>query len=487
MNYYLGVDIGTTSVKAVAFSATGEVIERQQTHYPMQHPAPDRSELDPDEVVRAVSGCINKVIAAAQPASLAMVSFSSAMHSFLAVDAAGRPLTSCMIWADNRAAKIAEQLVATEQGAAFYRASGVPVHAMTPLCKLVWLRQQEPEIFRGASRFVGIKEYVFQRLFGETVVDTAIASATGLLNIRSLQWDEEILNYLSIDASRLSRLVSPTYIIHYDAGKTDASLALSLPPGVPVVTGASDGALANLSTGATGPHTMSVTIGTSGAARMVIEGAETDEHMRTFCYHVYNNYYIVGGATNNGAVVLQWLKEEVLQTEEDFTQLLSLASGVAAGSEELLFIPYILGERAPVWNSAARGIYFGLDIGHTKAHFIRAAMEGVVYSVYSIGKVLMEKKKPRELHASGGFVRSQLWLQILADVFNIKVLVFGDDESSALGAVVIGMEALGKPRTSLRKALAVYKPDASNHAVYMRRFEKFGRIYQLVKNEFNNN
>jgi gluconokinase len=484
MNYYLGVDIGTTSVKAVAFSAAGEVVGREQEHYPMLHPAPDRSELDPDVVARAVSGCINSVVAAARPSLPAMISFSSAMHSFLAVDAAGKPLTTCMIWADNRAAGIAGQLRETSQGMEFYRTTGVPVHAMTPLCKLVWLRQNEPAIFQDAFRFIGIKEYIFQHLFGEIAVDTAVASATGLMNIRTLQWDAGILRYLSVDASRLSPLVSPGHTIRYDAAKAGPSFALSLPAGVPVVIGASDGASANLSTGAVGPHSMSVTIGTSGAARMVIEGAETDEDMRTFCYHVKNNCYIVGGASNNGAIVLQWLKEDLLQTDEDYAQLFSLASGVGAGSEDLLFIPYILGERAPIWNSAARGVFFGLGIGHTKAHLVRAALEGVVYNVYSIGKILVEKKQPRELHASGGFVRSPLWLQILADVFNLKVLVFGEDESSALGAVVIGMEALGGVRAAPRKPLAVYEPDAARHAVYMKGFEKFGRIYQLIRKEF---
>jgi gluconokinase len=382
----------------------------------------------------------------------------------------------------------------------FYRATGVPVHAMTPLCKLAWLRQREPAIFQDAYRFVGIKEYIFHHLFGEDVVDTAIASATGLLNIRSLQWDEEILRYLSIDAGRLSRPVSPGYTIKYDAGKaagnaaagggSDGRGASLLPQGVPVVIGGSDGASANLATGATGDHILSVTIGTSGAARMVVKGVETDKDMRTFCYHVQDDHYIVGGASNNGAVVMQWLKETVLQTEEDFPQLFSLAGSVGAGSEDLLFIPYILGERAPIWNSAARGIYFGLGVNHGKAHLVRAAMEGVVYSVYSIGKILTERKDVRELHASGGFVRSPLWLQILADVFNSKVLVFGDDESSALGSVIIGMEALGILRVVgegpalPRKVVAMYEPDAGNHAVYMRGFEKFGRIWQLVKNEF---
>jgi gluconokinase len=480
MNYYMGVDIGTTSVKVVAFSTKGEILNRQQVAYPMQHPASDRSELDPEAVVRAVCECINRTAGALEPSLPALLSFSSAMHSFLAIDKAGRPLTACMIWADNRAGSVAESLRNSEQGRAFYQATGVPIHAMTPLCKLLWLRSAEPAIFCSADKFIGIKEYVFLRLFGELVVDTPIASATGLLNIRSLEWDEDILRFAGIRTSQLSKLVTPGHIIRYDGER------LSLLSGTPVVTGNSDGASANLATGATGNHVMAITIGTSGAARMVIQGAQTDKFMRTFCYHVRDNCYILGGATNNGAVVIQWLKENLLQTNEDFGELFGLAAGVEPGSEGLLFVPYILGERAPVWNSKARGIYFGLGISHTKAHLIRAAMEGVIYCLYSIGKILVENKEIRELHATGGFTRSPCWLQILADVFNIKVLVFGEDESSALGAVITGLAATGNsfpfPQPPV---LATYEPDASAHAVYRKGWEKFTRIYRLVEEEFN--
>jgi gluconokinase len=441
----------------------------------MQHPAPDYSEQDPDEIMRAVQECIREVVSALSPVLPSMIAFSAAMHSILAVDGEGRPLTPCMIWADNRAAGIAEELRATERGMAFYRATGVPVHAMTPLCKLVWLRRHVPEVFEEAALFVGIKEYVFFKFFGEWLVDSSIASATGLLNIRTLQWDEEILQYLSVDCSKLARVVPPGHIISYDAARGDLSTPLPLAPGTPVVIGGSDGAMANLATGATGEHAMAITIGTSGAARMVIRGAETDDAMRTFCYHVQDDCYIRGGATNNGAVVIQWLKETLLQTEESYEELLALA----------LFIPYILGERAPVWNSRARGVFFGLDIRHTKAHLVRAAMEGILYSLYSIGKILAVKKNIGELHATGGFARNALWLQMLADIFSGRVLAFGVEESSAMGAVVIGLEATGQEPAFHKQVLAVYEPDPAAHILYRERFEKFERIYELVKNEFN--
>jgi gluconokinase len=404
----------------------------------------------------------------------------------LAVDEEGYPLTRCMIWADNRAGLIADELRQTARGRMFYERTGVPIHAMTPLCKLLWLRENEPQVFNKSHKFIGIKEYIFFHLFGEFIVDSSVASASGLLNIRSLQWDEDILEHLGIDHSRLGLVVPPRHRLSYHAPKTGRSTGLSLPSDTAIVIGGSDGALANLATGATGDHAMAITIGTSGAARMVIQGVETDKDMRTFCYHVEGNCYILGGASNNGAVVLQWLKETALEAHENYAKLFNLAGQIEPGAEGLLCLPYILGERAPIWNSKAKGIYFGLGIGHTKGHLIRATLEGVIFGLYSIGKILMEKKEVRELHATGGFVRSPLWLQILADVFNIRVLVFGEDESSALGAVMIGREALGSLPSFIRKPLDVYVPDASAHAVYCKQFGKFERIYQLIKMEFNN-
>jgi gluconokinase len=479
MHYYLGIDIGTTSSKAVAFSDKGDVIASYSFAYAMQHPQPNWNEQDPDEILTAVVKGINKVTETLESSAPLFISFSAAMHSFIAVDNKGNLLSQCIIWADNRAHAIADKLLKSNEGARFYHRSGVPVHAMSPLCKLLWFKEYEPKIFNTAFKFIGIKEYIFYKLFGEYVVDTSIASATGLLNINTLQWDEEILNFIGITASRLSRVVSAKQVLYYEGSYPQ----LSLIPNIPFVVGASDGALSNLGTGAVGSNSMAITIGTSGAARMVITAVQTDSLMRTFCYHLKDNLYIAGGANNNGAVVLQWLKETLLQTHDDYEQLFEQAKTIEPGSEGLLFLPYILGERAPLWNSNASGVYFGLTIQHTKAHLIRASIEGVIFSLYSIGKILAEKKEITELRASGGFVKSALWLQILADVFNIKVLVPPAVESAALGAVMLGAESLGIDTAFYNQTSDAYTPVSRQHEIYMTSFQKFERLYDLLKGE----
>ncbi|HEX8675863.1 MAG TPA: gluconokinase, partial [Segetibacter sp.] len=342
MNYYLGVDIGTTSSKAVAFSEKGEVIANYSFGYEMQHPQPNWTEQDPDEIFEAVINGINKVVQTFAPNLPRLISFSAAMHSLIAVDDKGNLMTRCIIWADNRADMIAEKFRDSDKGQQFYEATGVPVHSMSPLCKLLWIKEYQPDIFNTAFKFIGIKEYIFYKLFGNFVVDTSIASATGLLNIKTLQWDQDILNFIEINASRLSEVVSTKQMFYYKGLYPQ----LSLSQNIPFVIGASDGALSNLGAGATGSNAMAVTIGTSGAARIVVSVPETDIQMRTFCYHLKDNLYIAGGANNNGAVVLQWLKETLLQTNDEYEQLFEQAETISAGSENLLFLPYILGERA---------------------------------------------------------------------------------------------------------------------------------------------
>jgi gluconokinase len=480
MNYYLGVDIGTTSVKAVAFSETGEMIAKQNIGYNLYHPKANYSEQDPEEIFDAVVEGINNVVSDLSPAVPLLVSFSSVMHCLIAVNSEGKPLTNCMIWADNRASDIADALRNSERGRSFYHTTGVPVHAMSPLCKLLWLKENEPKIFGEAHRFIGIKEYVFYQLFNQYTVDTGIASTTGLLDIKSLKWNTRVLDYIGIDIEKLSEITDVKTAFYYTAKNGRLKLGAQ----TPVFIGSSDGALANLGTGAINNQSMAVTIGTSSAARIVLEQPATDRHMRTFCYHVKDNYYIAGGASNNGAVIMQWLRESLLQTEESLEDLFQLAESVPAGSNDLLFLPFILGERAPIWNSHAKGNFFGFTINHTKAHLVRASMEGIVYCLYSIGKILQEKEEVVKVCASGGFALSTLWLQIVADIFNKKVCVTDASEGSALGAVMLGIEATNRPLIENKENEVIYQPNPLAHEQYSKQFQRFERIYEKIKTEF---
>jgi gluconokinase len=476
MEYFLGIDIGTTAVKTVAFSSAGKVLGEQSCSYSMLHPMPGWSEQDPEEIAGAVFKCVENILQHFRhPPQL--ISFSAAMHSLIAVDEEGLPLSNCLIWADNRADGIAGRIIREQRAESYYQKTGVRVHAMSPFCKLLWWRENDPLLFKKASRFIGIKEYIFLRLFGVYAVDSSIAAATGLMNMHTIAWDEEILEETGIGRDRLSRIVSAREIF------TSPRLFPAL-KSVPFVIGGSDGAMANLGASSNENGALVVSIGTSSAVRVIVQGPEADPQMRSFCYHIRDNEYLLGGASNNGAVVLQWLREHFMMAPEKMPEFLSLAAGVNPGSDGLIFLPYILGERAPIWNASAKGVLFGLTVNHTRAHAVRAAMESVIHCVFAIAAVILEKRNIRVIHVTGGFAQNELWVQMLSDVFNLPVKVSETVENAAWGSVKLGMEALKMDQPGEAAILKTFAPVIERHRLYRQAFKKFERLYDVLINEF---
>jgi len=476
MEYFLGIDIGTTSVKSIAFSRDGKALDEATLSYPIRHPFPDWSEQDPEEISNAVFKTVENILQTLAPYLPVLCSFSSAMHSLIAVDQNGRAISPSIIWADNRAAGFAAKIHAENRARELYERTGLPVHAMSPFCKLQWMRENQTELFKNAFKFIGIKEYVFFKLFGTYFIDVSMAAATGLMNRQTLQWDPWILEQSGITADRLSEIV--------DIEKTFFSSGLfPALKNIPFVIGGSDGAMANL--GAShDPGSLVITVGTSSAARIIGSKPHIDPDMRTFCYYIKKDQWLLGGASNNGGIILQWLQEDFFQSDKTVVQFLNQASSIRPGSEGLIFLPYLLGERSPIWNADAKGILFGLHINHGQAEMIRASMEGVIYCLYAISQPLLENADIHKIYATGGFAKNELWLQILCDVFNLPVVICETIENSAWGAARCGMQALGIAGSSEAVISKTYSPDMAVHAIYAKGFQKFQRLYELLKKEF---
>lgn len=476
MEYFLGIDIGTTSVKAVAFSNSGKALCEHAVSYPIHHPFPEWSEQDPEEITAALFQVLEQMLRDLSPHIPRLCCFSSAMHSLIAVDQNGLAISPSIIWADNRATEISARIHAENQATVFYRLTGLPVHAMSPFCKLQWLRLNQPEIFKAAFKFIGIKEFIFYKLFGTYAVDSSIASATGLMNIETRQWDPWILEQCGLHPDQLSEIVSTDKIF------TPVRLFPEL-KNIPFIIGGSDGAMANL--GATDePGALVITVGTSSAARIILNQPYIDAGMRTFCYFIKKNQWLLGGASNNGGIVLQWLQENFFRAPSDVSAFLNQAATVKPGSGGLIFLPYLLGERAPVWNADSKGVLFGLTINHGQAEMVRASLEGIAYCLYGISKPLFEKAEIKNIYATGGFARNACWLQILSDVFNLPVVVNETIENSAWGAAKYGMEILSMPVEGKIAIKNTFYPDAQNHLLYASGFLKFQRLYELLKGEF---
>jgi gluconokinase len=476
MEYFLGIDIGTTSVKSIAFSKEGKTLYESSVSYPIHHPFPEWSEQDPEEVISAFIKTVENILQEFHPQVPVLCSFCSAMHSLIAVDKNGTTISPSIIWADNRAAGIAADIHHANRAKVLYEHTGLPIHAMSPFCKLLWLKENKRELFDKAHKFLGIKEYIFYKLFGDYVIDVSVASATGLLNAGTLQWDPWILEQVGITADKLSDIVSVDKI--FCSPRIFPALQQ-----VPFIIGGSDGAMANI--GSTQePGSLVITVGTSSAARVILSRPYIDSGMRTFCYYINHHQWLLGGASNNGGIVLQWLHENVFHSEKTMTDFLNQASAVKPGSDGMIFLPYLLGERAPIWNADAKGVLFGVQINHSQASMVRASLEGIVYCLYGISQAIMEQAEIRNIYATGGFARNELGLQILADTFNLPVLVCETVENSAWGAAKCGMMALGIPVSNETMISKKYFPDAGNHSVYEKGFLKFQHLYELLKQEF---
>lgn len=476
MRYIVGCDIGTTSVKAVAFTLEGDILASESASYPMFYPEPGHAEQDPDTIFRDTRQVLERLVAGvgARPAGIA---FSSAMHSLMALDEAGKPGSPLMIWADNRSGLLADELRNSEKGRQQYRRTGVPIHAMTPACKLLWVLQEKPPGYSGVAKYAGIKDYVIFRLTGELVTDFSMAAAMGLLNLETLTWDEQTLLSLEINAGLLPRIVSPYYSsVIKDSGELLAA--------VPIITGGSDGCLANLGSGATGADTLALTIGTSGAVRKTLGFRYLDRHMRTFCYPLDHEMFIVGGPTNNGGVVFQWMKDTFF-ADLSFDEMLEGVSQVSPGADGLLFFPYLLGERAPVWDSEARGVFHGIDIEHTRFHFGRAVMEGILMNLLVIGKVLTEESAASVIYANGGFARSSVFVRMLADIFGMNVALNATSDAGCTGAALIGLRSLGEisdfaEAKNFVKVKDTVSFDPERHQVYRELFVKFEKLLSAM-------
>lgn len=478
----IGVDVGTSATKAVAFDAQGAAHGSGEAGYPLLEPAPGSAVQDPLAVLEAALSALGAALPRGR--AVAALCFSGAMHSLIGIGADDEPITELLTWADSRAVAQAQRL--RREHPDLHERTGTPVHPMAPLAKLVWFRECRPELFARVRRWVGIKELIVHRLTGEWVIDSSCASGTGLLSLARLEWDAEALALAGIGADQLSHVVPATETL---ALRGEVA---GLARGTALVVGAGDGPLANLGVGAVRPGVAACSIGTSGALRMIVGEAAVDPARQLFCYALTPGRWLIGGAISNGGSVLEWARSALapeLGTGSE-ARLLELAAGVPPGSEGLIALPYLLGERAPHWDTIARGAYVGLRQSHGRAHLVRAAIEGVCQQLALVLASIREAgREVSEIRATGGFARSALWRQMLADVLGMPVAFPAAHEGSAFGAALLGMEALGIVESIERAAELVQieqtlAPEPGAAAAYAELRPLFAALYDELAPAF---
>lgn len=492
------IEIGTNAVRVVAFDLSGNTIASMKGSYPTFHSQPDYSEQDPEQIfitmLYVLKNLLNEHIHP-HKIKVASICFSASMHSVLAIDKSGVPIGNAVIWADNRAKKEAQDLKNSAASKIIYTATGTPMHPMSPLFKIAWFKNNDKAKFKQASKFIQLKTYIIHQLTGEYLIDYSLASATGLLNIHKIKWEPAALQYAGINDSRLAELVP----IFTSAGKMKKAYqsSLGINGDTKIIVGSSDGCLATLGAGVWDGRKATITIEDSGAVRVIGKKVLNDKQQRFFNYLLTENCYVSGGPTNSGGVIFEWFAKQfgdfrdAYDLEHTMKELIDEAAKISAGADGLIFLPYLLGERAPIWDANARGVYFGINIKHERQHFIRAIIEGILFEIYSIGKTLQEHCSFNSLSINGSFASIPLCAQIIADIFNKPVSISQHNYSVGIGAYLLSATEMGiyNNLDEAAKSIALpeqYFPKKNLHSVYMKQFEIFETLSTKLKPDFEN-
>jgi gluconokinase len=495
MHYVLGIDIGTTHCKVVALGPGGKILYEAKAAYPIIQSLPGQSEQDPEEIFHTVLQLLQQSLVDQKNKKefeLKGICFSTAMHSLMAVDAKGNALTKAFTWADTRSNAQAIQLRNSPHAYELYAATGTPIHPMSPLCKIIWLREEMPEVFALAAKFISIKEYIFYKFFDKYIIDHSMASATGLFDIFSLQWSELALQVAGINIDKLSQ---PVPVTHAETQlKENYGQLLGINTDIPFIIGASDGCLANIGSSAVQRGEAAITIGTSGAVRVVVDAPKPDVQQRLFNYILTDNLYVTGGPVSNGGSALKWFSEVFLQhalsSAADVEWLLQLAFEAPVGAGGLIFLPYLSGERAPSWDASARGAFIGLQTAHGRSHLARAVIEGISFAICQVMHAVEETNGEIEVvYASGAFANSDPWLQLMSNLLNKKIIISATADASAVGAALLGLHALGLLRdwNILKQwfpSSKTFLPNPAEHEQYQPYYKIFVGLYPKLKDDF---
>jgi xylulokinase len=446
--YLLGIDVGTSGSKAILIGADGAVKASATTEYPLYTPKPLWAEQDPSDWWAATVTSIKQVLekSGVAAADVAGVGLTGQMHGLVLLDAQGEVLRPCIMWNDQRTA--AQCAAITEKVGLdnVLRLTGNPILPGFTAPKIVWVRENEPQVYEKAAKVLLPKDYVRYRLTGGFFGEVSDASGTSMFDVGQRQWSDEMLQALDVPREWLPEVTeSPEVSARVSA---EAAAEIGLVEGTPVVGGGGDQAAQAVGTGIVAEGVVSATLGTSGVVFAASDSyrVEPEGRLHAFCHAVPGMWHLMG-VMLSAAGSFRWYRdtlgqEEVTQAQETgrdpYDILTEAAAQVPPGCEGLIFLPYLTGERTPYPDPNARGVFFGLTLRHGKPHLTRAVLEGVSYGLLdSLELMRALGLSIEQVRASGGGARSALWRQILADVFNAEIVTVNVTEGAAYGAALL--------------------------------------------------
>jgi len=499
MSYMLGIDVGTTGTRAIVVRPDGHVIGAATgDHQPMRMPRPGWAEQDPEDWWGATVVAVRAALAAAgvTGADIAAVGLSGQMHGVVLLDQTRAVLRPSLIWCDQRSQAQCDWI--TDQVGAERLIQLVSNPALTGFSapKILWVRDNEPGMFERAAHFLLPKDYIRLRLTGEFATDVSDASGTLLFDVTNRRWSQEMLGALELDSRLLPRAYESPEITGQIARET--ALVTGLKTGTPVVGGGGDQASSAVGNGIVLPGLTSATLGTSGVIFAFTEAPTLDPQGRihTFCHAVPGKWHVMG-VTQGAGLSLRWFREHFGMSEawlakqtgvDPYDLLIAQAAKVPPGSEGLLWLPYLMGERTPHLDARARGMWFGLTAAHTRGHLIRSILEGVAFSLRDSLEIFKELGIPVEqIRASGGGSRSFFWRQIQTDIYGKELVTLRTSEGSALGAALlagVGAKIYSSVEESAREAIQIRErmaPFAANVREYDRFYQIYRSLYPTVR------
>ena len=502
MPLLIGLDIGTTSVKAGIFEPSGRQLAAAGEEYRIDHPAPDRAEIDAETYWTATVAAVRRAIAVAgvDPARVAAIGVSSQGETVVPVDANGRALGPALVWLDNRAVAEARELGEQFGDAEVYDRTGVP--SVTPTwtaCKLLWWRRNEPGLFADARRFVLVEDFVIQRLSGRCVTEGGVQSTSLLYDICVDGWWDAMLEAVGIGPERLPDLVRPGAVV--GTLSREAAEALGLPVGVRVIAGGMDQGAGAVGVGNLGGGVVSESTGGALTLQASVDRHGGDPTRQTPVYvHSAPDRYLYCPVCPTGGMALTWFRdqfgaEEVARAAREgrdaYDLLTALAVGVPPGADGLTMLPHLMGAFSPEYEPEARGAFYGFTLHHGKPHFVRAVLEAVAFMLRRNLELLAGAGAPAtQIRSHGGGSRSALWNQVKADACGLPVITLHGDDAAVRGDAMIAGVAAGvfADLTAACAAMVVFKdryePDPATRTAYDDAYGRYVRLFDALRPVF---
>jgi len=503
MTYLIGIDVGTTGAKTILIDEQGNLVASSLEEYPLHTPRPKWAEQDPADWWRATVNSIKNVLAQSKvkPDDVKGLGLSGQMHGLVLIDKDHNVLRPAILWCDVRTTEQCRYITEKVGKDLLVRSTCNPALEGFTAPKVIWVRDNEPEIYEKAFKMMLPKDYVRFLLTGEIASEVSDAAGTILFDVRNREWSREVLGKLEISPD----LMPPCYESIDVCGRITPKVAemTGLKPGTPVVGGGADNACTAVGNGIVVTGKTSASIGTSGTMLTPTDTPEVDPDLRahTFCHCVPHKWYIMGVMLSAGGA-FRWFRDtlgqkEIEQAEEKGIDPYEILTGEAAkvepGCEGLIFLPYLIGERTPHGDANAKGVFFGLTLRHKKEHITRSVMEGVTFGMRDSLEIIKGLGLDvGQITATGGGARSALWRQMQADIYGAEVVTINIAEGPAFGAAIlagVGAEVYNSIQEATSEIVEVTsktQPIKDNVKVYEEYYQIYRSLYPALKPEFDN-